>query len=206
MFVEKMMQSVAAVAAMSVAGAGVYAFQDAGMGGSPTAPEHSGFATGKVVTAKPTYREAYGDERAGSVADVVERLARRAAELEGQKRYSEAHAVVRELADVVGQWEGRLRAFTPPASDTAATGGGSKLAGSAFAKGATMGHPVIAPRPGASAGVGLPNPGAGDRSLTPVQDNVEQRLERVEQQLDEILKRLDRRADGDQMPKAHLQR
>ena len=111
-------------------------------------------------------------------------MARRAAELQGQKRHSEAHAVVRELADVVGQWEGRLRAFR------------------AFR--ATE-EPTRAPQEAVYVDPRLPVPDRVERrdknkaqglGVVLVPDGVEQRLGRLEQQIGEILKRLDQRSDG----------
>jgi RNA polymerase sigma factor (sigma-70 family) len=228
MFVKKVMQSVAALAGMLVAGAGVYAFQDARRGGSAPATERSEFVAGDAVNGEFRSSESHADERTSSVANLVERLARRAAELHAQQSHSEAYAVVRELADVVGRWEARLRpgrvgranqkqsggsvkagsAFDTGSNDerphidihTEATDAGG-TAGSAFGANDNKNRPLFSRGHGGSAGVGPAAP-IGVHPSAHGAETVEQRLERVEQQLREILKRLDRRADGEQVPNA----
>lgn len=233
-------QSAAAVAAMLVAGVGVYAVQDTGQGGSEPGTGRSASVTSYAVTGEFRNREACADESAGSVANLVERLARRAEELQGQKRHAEAQAVVREVVDVVAQWEGRLRAerafhkstgggvstgsAAEPSNNTnnVATGAGGS-SGSAFGTSNTeggasfaRGQSGIAARSAAPLAVTPPNEfvtrkvaitrgrPAAPRAVAPNPgaETVEQRLGRVEQQLGEILKRLDRRADGDDTPRA----
>jgi RNA polymerase sigma factor (sigma-70 family) len=207
MFVKKVMLSMTAVAAMLVAGASVYAFQGPGSGGAAPAPASPESVAPKSTTPQPLAPlEVYRDPLAHSVADVVEILAERAGRLEGEKRYSEAQAVVVELADVVGQWAGRLGGsrhsakppvrVEPPGSPVGTSDNNGPNSLGPVAGG--IAGPSVAAGPGGSA---PPPPTPVADPSGPAGESVEQRLARVEQQLAEILKRLDGRAERGQLPK-----
>lgn len=205
MFVKKVVQSVAAIAAMLVAGAGVHAFQDAGRGGPGTAGMGSRFVTAKPVNpfgGALRHSESPADEPVAKVANLVERLARRAAELQEQKKYTEADGALGELSDVVDQWKRRLRdELAYHAYHQSIVGGGN----AGFYYGPRNNKNKDLTVAGGSTAQMLQCARCHVHKPDPVSDK-EQRLERVEQQLDEILKTLKRRADGEQLPKPPMPR